>query len=596
MQFKFLPTSCLVVAFSLAVFWAQAQAFTIASIGDSYASGEGNPDKPQTFKLFGFGGVEKGPVWEEGQQCHRSRYAGPYLAAHEIARIVNQPLTFIGLACTGAQIPVGLLGPFNPKTDDRVGPVPPQIEQLKAKVGSGRIDLLLISIGGNDMGFANLIKNCAILDSAQFIGFPGALCRQSQAVVKTLRENQEALPGKYKRLAQELRTMDIGAVLISEYPDPTKGADGKYCGSSGNHRMLLMHPETVRWAYYNVVKPLNAAIHAAATEYGWAVVPMMDVSAKHGYCAGKERWFLTEEEARFIQGPYEGGFSERDHLPAGSVSDGSLHPNLAGHLVYARQIANTFWEAGRMFDRTFYLASNADVQQAVGTNYDAVLEHWKNQGLSEGRRGSREFDVKFYLANYPDLQSSLGTNYRAAVGHWVSQGLPVEGRRGSREFDVQFYLAAHPELQEAFGTNYTQAFDHWTKQGLPVEGRRGSRELDVQFYVQAYPDLQEMFGTNYAAAFDHWIKHGLPLEGRQGSREFDARFYLATYDDLQGALGGNYLAALDHWITTGRAEGRLGVHAYHFRPLLFGDHRQHHFRLLDFGTDKNHHFRQLLFH
>ena len=76
-------------------------ALTVASIGDSYASGEGNPDEPQKFDVFGF--VEKGPIWAD-RQCHRSRFAGPFLAANEIARLVNQvnqPLTFIGLACTG---------------------------------------------------------------------------------------------------------------------------------------------------------------------------------------------------------------------------------------------------------------------------------------------------------------------------------------------------------------------------------------------------------------------------------------------------------------------------------------------------------------
>jgi len=342
-----MKTKCLLIGVFIVAAWMAsgffnnipAYALTIASIGDSYASGEGNPDKPQTFKFFG--DVEKGPVWLEDAQCHRSRFAGPYLAAYEIARIVNQPLTFIGVACTGAQIPKGLLGPFDPETDDRANPVASQIEQLKSRVGSGRIDLLFISIGGNDVGFANLIKNCILLDSIEAVAPLPALCRHSSDVQDTLKINQENLPGKYKWLAEQLRTIDIGTVLITEYPDPTKGANGKFCGEFMNSRIMGMHPETVRWAYHRVLKPLNAAIHAAATEYGWTVVPTMDLYAKHGYCAGKARWFVTEEEARFTQGPYEFGFSERDRLSIGTISSGSLHPNMAGHLAYAQQIVST---------------------------------------------------------------------------------------------------------------------------------------------------------------------------------------------------------------------------------------------------------------
>ena len=472
------------------------QALTIASIGDSYASGEGNPDKPQTFKFFG--DVEKGPVWEEDRQCHRSRYAGPYMAAHEIARMVKQPLTFIGLACRGAQVPAGLLGPFDPKTDDRVNPVPAQIDQLKAKVGSGRIDLLLISIGGNDMGFADLIKKCIKLDAAEFIGFPGALCRHSREVVDALRADQAALPGKYDRLAQELGTMDIGSVFIAEYPDPTKGADGKYCGDFGNSRILLMHPETVRWAYHNVIKPLNAAIHAAAAKHGWIVVPMMDVSAKHGYCAGKARWFVTEEEARFIQGPYEFGFSERDRLPAGSISDGSLHPNLAGHLTYARQIVAT-------------------ALPVIGTLISGVPVREQSRDEIYVIYGG----AKFYIPNQPTLERLFGRNPTIlTVPDGALDQVPVipsdgtllrelgDGRVHVIYSGAKFYIPDPPTLERFFGKDPTiVTVPDGALTQVPLVPRDGTliKELDgrihvvyggVKFYISDQHALHKLFGSN----------------------------------------------------------------------------------------------------
>lgn len=537
MKLKITSTSFLVVAFTLAVLLTQTQAFTIASIGDSFASGDGNPDEPQRFDELGVS-IKTGPVWAD-RQCHRSHIAAPEKAAIAIAGFLDQPLEFIGLACTGARLDQGVLEPYDPEnTDDSDNPLPSQIDALRSRIGNRPIDILLISAGGNDVGFADIIKKCIRMDLLALQQKNTKLCSRDPGVLAAIKNELAALPQKYNRLAGQLKTMQIRQVVITEYPDPTKGANGSYCGENGNSRILFLHPLTAKWAEHEIVIPLNAAVGAAAERHGWARVPVQAWSTAHGYCAGGARWFRTQEDARNIQGPYELGFSLRDGLPPGfQFSMGTLHPNPAGHDGIARQIVATFLEVGRMFDRMFYLANNSDVQQAVGTNYDAVLEHWKNHGLPEGRRSSREFDVKLYLANYPDLQSTFGTNYRAALGHWVSQGLPMEGRRGSPEFDVQFYLQAYPELQERFGKNYAAAFDHWVKQGLPMEGRRGSREFDVRFYLTTYSDLQERFGENYSAALTHWILEGLP-------------------------------------------EGRLGVHSYHFRPLLFGDHRHHHFRPL----------------
>jgi hypothetical protein len=166
-------------------------------------------------------------------------------------------------------------------------------------------------------------------------------------------------------------------------------------------------------------------------------------------------------------------------------------------------------------------------------------------------------DADFYLGLYPDMRAAFGTDRAAAARHWVEQGI-VEGRRGSREFDVRFYLDTYSDLLKAFGADYPRAVDHWVKRGLPVEGRRASREFDVRDYVGRYQDLRKAFGGDYTRAIDHWINRGLPLEGRRGSPDFDVRFYLAQYEDLRRAFGDDYTRAIDHWIRTGSSEGRKG--------------------------------------
>src|SRR5688572_10425188 len=74
----------------------------IVSLGDSIASGEGNPDVPQKFDWSGF--VSAGPRWAD-RRCHRSAHAGPAQAALAIERAdPHTSVTFISLACSGATL------------------------------------------------------------------------------------------------------------------------------------------------------------------------------------------------------------------------------------------------------------------------------------------------------------------------------------------------------------------------------------------------------------------------------------------------------------------------------------------------------------
>jgi uncharacterized protein YaeQ len=189
-----------------------------------------------------------------------------------------------------------------------------------------------------------------------------------------------------------------------------------------------------------------------------------------------------------------------------------------------------------------------------------LVQYWWDHSIgNDGLSGPRVFDAKFYLAVNADLQAAFGTNHQAATDHWINQGLPKEGRRGSREFDVQFYIANYEDLKNAFGTDYTAAIDHWLERGLPNEGRTGALEVDVGYYVGHHADIQTAFGGDYDRAIDHWIHHGLPNEGRRAALAFDVRFYVETYPDLQIAFGVNYPAALDHWVNQGIREGRKGA-------------------------------------
>src|SRR5439155_7473002 len=85
----------------------------IVSLGDSYASGEGNPDVPQKFDQRTLGTtVLAGPIWVD-RRCHRSGNSGPAFLGRVIEDAdPHASVTFLSLACAGAEIASGVLEPY----------------------------------------------------------------------------------------------------------------------------------------------------------------------------------------------------------------------------------------------------------------------------------------------------------------------------------------------------------------------------------------------------------------------------------------------------------------------------------------------------
>lgn len=106
------------------------------AMGDSFSSGEGNPD-------FQFGTDEDGV-----NMCHRSPYAYPYLLAADPS--LNLRLTDF-VACSGATTD----SLINGGASDGAWGESPQIDSL-----SEGTDIVTISIGGNNINFAGFIEAC----------------------------------------------------------------------------------------------------------------------------------------------------------------------------------------------------------------------------------------------------------------------------------------------------------------------------------------------------------------------------------------------------------------------------------------------------
>jgi hypothetical protein len=213
----------------------------IAGLGDSTASGEGNPDRAIALSDEGFcfrsylgnasaqyyrpsrAGYKGGraceapdslAVWQRqsalwfNSACHRSLYS--YQTRTALALAVQYPhiaVTYLPLACTGATIADGLFGTQRAReclptknAATCAGTVSAQLAELREAVTAAKrrqpartLDLVLLSVGANDIDFSGLVAD-VIVDTAT----ERALFRQS-GVMGSVNDSRAALARELPR-------------------------------------------------------------------------------------------------------------------------------------------------------------------------------------------------------------------------------------------------------------------------------------------------------------------------------------------------------------------------------------------------------------
>ena len=77
-----------------------------------------------------------------------------------------------------------------------------------------------------------------------------------------------------------------------------------------------------------------------------------------------------------------------------------------------------------------YLQYNQDLAEIFGDNQKALLEHFVNNGMKEGRQGNAEFNLATYKASNPDLVALFGDDNVKYYEHYISSG-KSEGRKAA---------------------------------------------------------------------------------------------------------------------------------------------------------------------
>ena len=429
----------------------------VVAMGDSFGSGEGNPDIPVRFSrdraadynspgssenLSGYPArigdwkqigdktfIGENARWVD-QACHRSLYSHQMRTALQLA--VEDPhrsVTFVGVACSGAEVTFGLFLRY--KGNEWVAN-PPVLSQISAvaeaqcgkretqaldlpeayhingsipelmgglvlrkcpKDQARKIDLVLLSIGGNDIGFSRLVAN-AILSSESMLrqlgGWIGEVHGQTQASAQLAH-----LDARYKSLNRAIHSLlyvpweESDRIIMASYPGMALAGDGSETCKDGRaglevvadfqlseqklregtwvadklHHTMRDSAETYGWSFVETHRRafINRGICSGSTEDGARVSEEMRLPRKidgawkpynpadfQAY-AMRQRWFRTPNDA-FMTGNFHVAASllqkvlkfeslARFQLLLASTYSGAFHPTAEGHAAIADAVA-----------------------------------------------------------------------------------------------------------------------------------------------------------------------------------------------------------------------------------------------------------------
>ena len=101
---------------------------------------------------------------------------------------------------------------------------------------------------------------------------------------------------------------------------------------------------------------------------------------------------------------------------------------LLGIHVQAAGVTREKVDYSPVFDADFYYSNYSDVQETVGHDAEALLEHFINLGMKEGRVGKPSFNVRAYMKNNLDLLTLYGISDLSVYYYHYMRSGKAEGR------------------------------------------------------------------------------------------------------------------------------------------------------------------------
>ncbi len=329
---------------------------TIGIVGDSFVAGEGAPlvsDRTSNGNKALMWN-DQDPETSSDVPCHRSLNSGHAQAVAQI-KLNNKKIAIQAkfVACSGAQ--TGDLMSVRQNANGTSVPVQfNMLEDWLASKGYSKLDLLLLGIGGNDVGFADLIFDYHVVPFRDFNNDTDAKNRFTSPNAfgypwTVLAQNYDALKAN---IGTRFSILDFN-VIMTGGPSPCTGPVGNpWCGEENDLNpsnnvpgdcwgLVEVDDRPAEWRDLHtlVATKLNTTMSEAAARNKWTFVPMLDRAGIHGLSNCAAPYFNTIGRSMSHQGDVSG----------------TVHPNATGYIqMYKAPIVNalqgrinainSFWE------------------------------------------------------------------------------------------------------------------------------------------------------------------------------------------------------------------------------------------------------------
>ncbi|MFI7536689.1 SGNH/GDSL hydrolase family protein [Streptosporangium sp. NPDC049376] len=317
--------------------------FAVVSMGDSFISGEagrwaGNANTRQ------YGG---GNAWDTdrgvktytvdnkdtsagtGNGCHRSTSA-------EITGVQLWQTKTINLACSGATTDDLLTNTFKGEE--------PQIDQLDEVAQNNDVKLIVVSIGGNDIGFSDIIKACTVY----FLAPRNPLTKDCPETHQAALDNSLGTLG-YKvgnvldkirsTMAERGYTSTEYRLVLQSYPNPIAlPEDNRYPDGSGgpSHDRYAkggcpFTDTASRWAAKTILPGITTVLRKAAADHGAVFFDLSQAAEGHELCSKRVRQSTGPEGVPFHDAEWIRWIPYATSLPGSQgEQQEAIHPNFYG--------------------------------------------------------------------------------------------------------------------------------------------------------------------------------------------------------------------------------------------------------------------------
>ncbi len=358
------------------------------SLGDSYISGEagrwaGNslsptPGNDGTDRACQPEGptcqVDKTRVYEKGTEnggCHRSDVAEIKSASLPVAERID-------LSCSG-----GVTKNIFRASQGGVGQngEPPQADKLLPVARSKNVKLIMVSIGGNDLGFASIIAACLQAYEAQ----TGPCEPSQQKKIDSLKPKVIADVGK---AIDEIRAVMGEAgyaksdyrLIVQTYPSVApRAAENRYPELPTAQRTANGCPfsdQDSDWARDRAAPQIGAVSKAAASSRGVETLDLINAFQGHEFCS------KSDAQSTPFSRPTAAGAEWGRFLGASTIQQGELqeafHPNAYGQRALGACVTRTFAQS----PGTFSCAGSAGIDPS-GLSLARVSSFPVSAGLSK---------------------------------------------------------------------------------------------------------------------------------------------------------------------------------------------------------------------